>query len=90
MYCHFRYVRDSELEEGLQGTMDRKSFKSLLARLVRDEAIKIFKIEVEIGAKKQELTLVCSPHFSESDPQVTSFGPFLAFLGSFLVFYGLI
>ena len=67
-----RYVRDSELEEGLQGTMDRKSFKSLLARLVRDNSIKIFKIEIEVGSKNQELTLICAPQYNESDPQVQS------------------
>ena len=68
-------IRDAEIEEGLKGTMDRKSLKSLLAGLERDEKIKMFNFTIEIEAeskKNEEVTLICASHFKESDAQVRS------------------
>ena len=68
-----RLIRDAEVEEGLQGTMDRKSLKSLLAGLERDGKIKMFKFNIETETKKnEEITLICALRFNESDEQIQS------------------
>ena len=70
----YRIIRDAEVESGLKGTMDRKSLKSLLAGLERDEKLKMFKFNIETESKKEpeEITLICAFRFNESDPQIKS------------------